>query len=337
MKKLFLISLIFFIFINHLQAQEVRASDYQSIPLIINPALTGYFEAGLRVTGYQAFIKSDSGNNMYSNVSADFRFGNNQSWAIGVNYFRSGYKEFQVSSSFIGLSIAKEWVLDNEGINTLRIGFQVSKDEGNLNESRGRYYKYSDVNVIKVFPSSVRPIGYPLVDVTMSYINFSTGFFYRYLNNDIKFETGMGIYNFLNPNFSPSPWYTDFKKRNRVAIHNSLSYFIDESNTLQFSYLLWKEGMYLHDFEPTRAGDTDPIQEDLFGVSWQRYLSDNSKSLTIQITERSLKSIIATLGMNFNQNFKLNLSYEQPIHSPYYDVKHLELSFALLFGNRSDK
>jgi hypothetical protein len=311
-------------------AQEVRVADYQAIQLLINPALTGYYDGTVRVAAYQAAIRSDSGDNNFSNVSAQFRFGKNRHWALGVSVFHSGDKNFQVTSNYIGGSIAKEWILDDKGFSLLRVGFQASYNQGRLDESQGKYYRYSDVNIIKVFPSALRPIGYPLVDVSMSYMNYSTGIFYRYQNCDIRFETGVGIYNLFCPWFSPSPWHTDFRKRHRVAVQNSFSYTLDPVNTLHFNYLLWKEGMYLRDFDPVRAGDTEPIMENVFGVAWQRYFNNNS--ISFQFAERSLKAIIGIIGLDINQRLKVNLAYEMPLYYKYYDVKHLEFDISMQLG-----
>ena len=313
-------------------AQEVRASDYQAIQQLVNPALTGYFDGSVRVSGYHALIRSDSGNNNYTNIAADIKFGKRKSFAFGISYFHSGDKDFQVTSNYLGAAVAKEWLLDDKGFSLLRVGFQASYNQGNLNESHGKYYRYSDVNIIKVFPSVARPAGYPLVDVSMNYINYSTGIFYRYQNCDIRFETGVGIYNLFCPWFSPSPWHTDFRKRHRVAIQNSFSYTLNPVNTLHFNYLLWKEGMYLRDFEAGRVGDTEPIQEDVFGVAWQHYYAQNSFSL--QFAERSLKSVIGIMGFDVKQRLKFTLSYEVPIYYMYYDVKHLEFGISMLFGKQ---
>ncbi len=335
MKKIPILLLYICFVIYKANAQEVRASDYQSMPLLMNPALTGYFEGGARLSAYHAMIRSDSGNNNYTNVSADFRIGKKRKWGLGISYFHSGDKNFQVTSNYIGGSVAKEWILDDKGFSLLRLGFQVSYNEGNLNEAQGRYYRYADVNIIKVFPPSTRPVGYPLVDVSMGYINYSTGIFYRYENCDIRFETGVGIYNLFCPEFSPSPWHTDFRKRHRVAIQNSFSYAINDNNTIHFNYLLWKEGMYLRDYDPYRVGDTEPIQEEVFGVAWQKYFSKNS--MTFQFAERSLKTVIGILGFDVNQKFKINLSYEHPLYRPYYDVTHYEASLCMLLGKQKPR
>ena len=318
------------LFLIKVSAQEIRVADYQAIQLLINPALTGYYDGTIRLAAFQAAIRSDSGNNNYSNISAQFKFGKHRQWAFGISVFHSGDKNFQVTSNYLGASIAKEWILDDKGFSLLRFGFQASYNQGRLNESQGKYYKYSDVNIIKVFPSSVRPIGYPTVDVSMGYLNYSTGLFYRYQNCDIRFETGIGIYNLFCPWFSPSPWYTDFRKRHRVAIQSSFSYTLNPSSTLHFNYLLWKESMYLRDFDPIRAGDTEPIMENVFGVAWQHYFNNNS--ITFQFAERSLKSVIGILGLDINQRLKISLSYELPIYNVYYDVKHLEMGVSMQLG-----
>ena len=332
MKKILITCLILncWLLFPKVYSQEIRVSDYQAIQLLLNPALTGYYDGTVRVAVYGAAIRSDSGNNNYSNISAQYKFGKNRSWAFGVSAFHSGDKNFQVTSNYLGGSIAKEWILDDKGFSMLRLGFQASYNQGRLNESQGKYYRYSDVNIIKVFPSSVRPTGYPLIDVSMSYLNLSTGIFYRYQNCDIRFETGVGIYNLFCPEFSPSPWLTDFRKRHRVAIQNSFSYTLNPNNTLHFNYLLWKEGMYLRDFDPVRVGDTDPIMENVFGVAWQRYFNNNSVSF--QIAERSLKALIGIIGLDINQRIKINMACELPIYDRYYDVKHLELGISMQLG-----
>ena len=86
--------------ITSVQAQDVRASNYEAIPLLINPGQTGNFSGKARINGYQGFINSADGNNTFSNLSADIHLDSISNWALGLNYFHSGNDDFQVKTAF---------------------------------------------------------------------------------------------------------------------------------------------------------------------------------------------------------------------------------------------
>jgi hypothetical protein len=315
---------------SSLWAQDVRASSYESIPLLMNPANTGNFEGTARVTAYEAFINSDKGNNTFTNLSADMSFGPLQDWAVGINYFHSGNDDFQVTNNALALSIGRRFVFGESENNSIRLGAQLAYNEGKLDETRGQYYEYSDVGILEVPSAAGRPVGVSPQVTSNSYVNFGIGAAYKYENKDISFETGVSLNNLGHPQSSASPEFGEYEKRFRLAIQNSFGYDVTELTTLRFNYLMWQERVYGLVYNPDNVDDNAPLVDNIFGVAVDHTV--DAGILSFELAERSQKTVIGNLGFETNSRIRFNLAYELPINKDYYDVAHFELGLRILLG-----
>ncbi|MFM6975436.1 MAG: type IX secretion system membrane protein PorP/SprF [Sphingobacteriaceae bacterium] len=325
----FILSVIL-MFIGHTSmAQDVRASDYQAIPLVVNPAQAGNFDGVLRLTSYREIVSSSTVKNNYTNFSADANIGMNRQWAIGMNYFTSGQDNFQVSNKVLSFSLARKFFFDSFEVSTLRVGAQLSYNQGNLDENKGIYSLDADAGVLRIPSAGNRPVGLPPQVSSMKYLNLAVGAIYKYEQGDVKFETGAAFSNLTQP--KNSPFFANAGRRLRAAVHNTFSYSLNDQFTLNFNYFIWQERLFLAGYNPALQDDNAPIKEDMIGLGADIYTRNDK--ISYEIAERSFKSVIANVGYQFRENLKLNILYEHPLNAKYYDLKHLAFGLKVYLGD----
>lgn len=275
-------------------AQNPRASNYQNMPLMVNPALTGHFEGIVRVSAHQAFVYISPPVNNFTNISADMRVGYSGSWAMGMNYFTSNNKYFQQNAGSLSFSVAREFYLDNYGVNSIRLGAILTLNKGFGSNTKG----YT-----------------PAV---------GGGALYHYENTDVKFEAGLSAYNLKVP--EEGPFFPDFARKVRIVVHQKFSYDIDYAYTLRFNALFWNERFFrLTNAEIENGDDKSALNAEIIGIGIDKKI--NYSSLSFQVSERSFKSLIGTIGFHSGSGFQVNLTYEQPVKRTLSDVKRFELGF----------
>lgn len=330
-KHLFCILLNLFVFLSLSFTQDIRVSQFNNIPLIINPANTGHFDGNsYRVIGLYANFNNDSITNVFRNISIDKNIGKKKNWAFGFNYLNSGFNKFPMSGNYWGFSVAKKIILDKNNLQQLRLGFQASYLKGEYDARKGSYNRYLDASVVKYHDDYV----YDKFVNSIDYMNYSAGFIYSINLPNVYFETGISAYNITNPrNWDLIP-QSGYRKRFRMSIKTSLKYMLSENKFLQFDHLSWKEGLYLRVFRPNMDDGTE-ITENTFGLSFTK--ASIKKSYYAGLFTREWKSAYSILSYNFNPNIGISFSYELPLNKIYYDISHFEISFQYLINRKRNK
>ncbi|PTT04041.1 hypothetical protein DBR11_00730 [Pedobacter sp. HMWF019] len=301
-------------------AQDPRVSQYNSIPLLVNPAQTGDFEGRYRILGLASKVYTDVSENYFYNASLDYRIGKSGSWAVGLNYLQSGSKNFPVNGRYYGLSVAKGIFLDQAHVQELRLGAQASYIKGHIDQNKGSYDRFLDVGAFRHEKRSVTEPNY-IGDV--SYLNYSIGAKYLFTLDRLKVQTGFSAYNITNPEYN-FLYKGSLLKRYRVTALTSLFYQVNPKNGLKVEQYSWKEGVFLRDYKAKR--DTAGIHETTYGLTWMRF--DKENVLSLGLFTRSWQSGYVVAGMNLSDRWGLSASYEVPFLKSYYDVSHLELGIS---------
>jgi Protein of unknown function (DUF3308). len=311
-----------------LHAQDARVAQYQSVPILMNPAQTGDFTGSLRISSLYAMVKSEAAKNQLLNISIDQKLGRKEQWALGLNYMTSGHSEFAMSGQYLGLSLAHVIRLDKRDIQTLRIGAMASLLSGKLDLHKGNYDHNLDVRAFRYWEPDDPSGNHNGSD---NYFNVGIGAKYVFATGRIRFETGYSAYNVTNPDYTIMG-EGEQSKRVRVTALTMFQYQLNSRNALRFEHLSWKEGLYMRVYDRASDDSTD-IHETINNLSWLHSWKD--QSISVGVYTRSWKAAGATLKYAFNQQFALAINHELPFLKKYYDVGHFELSaFVYLFNKK---
>ena len=304
--------------------QDARMSQYNSIPLLVNPAQTGDFDGQLRILGLASRLSNRTTHNFFYNGSLDYNLGLKSQWGLGLNYMQSGTSDFPVSGKYFGAAVSRKFFLDKADLQQLRIGAQLSYLTGKVDANLTGYDRLLDV-------SAFRYLNRPLANAAnshigrSSYLNYSVGAKYKFELARFKIETGIAAYNVTNPDYNfPYEGTNTLLKRFRVTALSSLYYQFSKQDAFKVEHYSWKEGIFLRDYKPTR--DTVEIHETTYSLTWLHRVRNNT--LSFGLYSRSWKSIYGVVGVNLSDRIGLSASYESPILKTYYDVAHVELGLS---------
>lgn len=304
--------------------QDPRVSQYQAIPLLVNPAHTGDFDGKVRIQGLGARINSRYSHNYFFNASGDIRLGDQEKWGLGINYIQSGADRYPVSSRSYSLSISREFNLDTNQIQTLRLGGQIGYLTGTTYGGRQEYNRLLDLSAFRYLNGLMNFEG-PNDSYKKAYLNFSIGAQYKFELDRFKFKTGFSAYNVTNPQYDfPNATVGKLKKRYRVAALTSLYYQYSQKDAFKVEQYSWKEGIFLRDY--VRLRDTVEIHETTYSFTWLHQM--RNQRLSLGLYSRSWQSVYGLIGLDFEQ-FGITASYEVPVLKHYYDIGHLEFGLRL--------
>lgn len=155
MKKLFLYTLLFFLFSAHSYAQDKHFTQFYASPLTLNPALTGAFEGSYRI----GTIYRDQWRQVLENpiktfsMGADLRFkapgknNNNDAIGLGLMFFNDKVSVIDFSTTQIALSMAFHKSLGSNDRQFLSLGAQLGLTQRNVNyESLNFHDEFDGVN-----------------------------------------------------------------------------------------------------------------------------------------------------------------------------------------------
>ena len=313
-------------------SQDIRVSQINSIPLLINPAKTGDFVGSdIRLIALYTNIYNDTINNCFKNISFDKKLGMKSNWALGFNYLNSGSPVFPMSGNYWGVSIAKAFFLDKSNTQQIRAGFQTSYLQGEYDTQKGSYNRLFDASVIKFHTEYINS----RFTKSLSYWNYSAGIIYSIVTPKINFESGISAYNITNPREWDLIPQSGFRKRFRMSIYTSFQYAVNSNSIFRFDHHSWKEGLYLRVFRPELDEGTE-INENTYGLTYCKLNPKNTYS--VGVFSREWKAIFSTISYNPSRKISLAISYEMPLKKNYYDVSHFEASFKILPNkNRAKK
>jgi type IX secretion system PorP/SprF family membrane protein len=320
MLRVFSISIILLFSVTIANAQDPRISQYQQMPLLLNPANTGNYNGKTRIGGFYNQMRKDSLTNRCSNFSAEFNLGEGSKWAFGLNAMTSGSSKFAMSGTYVGLSLVKAINFNESNEHLLRIGAQASFISGSFQKSKGNYDPILDVrafNIQRDFAS---------IDSNLykkNYINLNAGVNYKHSGPLFDFETGVAIFNLSHPDDDILSAGTGVRKRFRLTLNSSLRFNINEMNAVKLQQISWQEGLFVR-YAPVSKTDSLQIHETLYGLNWERLGVGTQYSLGMFL--RSAKSMTAVVGVSLIPELTTRFSYEFPINKKYYSISQFGIS-----------
>lgn len=138
MNRTFIILGILILFSTFSKAQDLHFSQFFASPMTLNPAMTGKFDGTVRVAGN---FRNQWPEINYSNTfsaSVDFgilknRLPDYDTWGVGILALKDEYGSNAFSNSYFGLSTSYHKALDEDGFQTIGIGFQGTYGQKKLN------------------------------------------------------------------------------------------------------------------------------------------------------------------------------------------------------------
>lgn len=321
MRLIALCSLLIAFIYGH--AQELRVSQYQAVPMVVNPALTGDFrkESKLRVWGLHASMQSNTNSNIYNNISADFKIGKKQNWAMGVNYLFSNQPNFPVAAQVTSLSLAKRFFLDKNKLHQFRVGIQMLHFNGEYDGSKGPYDKWLDANIFLRY-NTPSIINLNTFRGRATYITPSYGFKYQFSVERFSFETAISASNINNPYDGYILLGYPSRKRYRVNALTSFQYAYNELNTFRVEHFSWKEGIYLRAYNPA-IDDYPEVHETTYSLQWIR--TRKKQPWIFGLYSRSWKALSAHFSYGITRSVNVRVSYEEPIYRKFFSVSQLNI------------
>ncbi len=326
MRKIRIIIICFVFAFSKSKAQSPIITQYQSVPLTINPANTGNFNGG-KFRGGLSFAHLTNGvpdlnyfgaitNNFY-NVGLDYKLGKNNKWAVGINYMHVSSPRNIFTQKFNALALAREFSFTKEKNYTLRLGAQAVYAEGAVDESKGGYSILLDARGFEYF----RPM-----DTTGSksfskqYFNVNLGANFNVHYDFLHFSTGVSVQNVIRPDFGMM-YGRIVDKRIALNFESSLTFLLSNVYSLRFTHFTFKEGVYFR--KVPESFDSADINEAIYGVTLHK-----SKKTThsIGVLTRSVKTAIVQGSIDLYKGLTATLSYELPLQNKYYPVSQYGIS-----------
>ena len=326
MRKIsFIIIYLSFAF-STIQAQSPIITQYQFVPLTINPANTGNFNGGKFRAGL-SFAHLTNGvpdlnyfgaitNNFY-NIGFDYKIGKQKKWAAGMNYMRISSPRNMFTQNYYALSLAREFSFTKEKNYTLRLGAQAVYADGAVDENKGGYSILLDARGFEYF----RPM-----DTTGSrsfskqYFNVNLGANFNIHFDFLHFSTGVSVQNVIRPDFGMM-YGRSVDKRIALNFESSLTFILNNVYSLRFTHFTFKEGVYFR--KVPESFDSAGINETIYGVTLHK-----SKKTThsIGVLTRSVKTAILQGSIDLYKGLTAALSYELPLQNKYYPVSQYGIS-----------
>ena len=282
------------VFTQNTQAQDPHYTQYYAAPMLMNPALTGFFNGDVRASGC---YRSQWPSIQYPYTTGTF--------SVDANMLKSILKEGDVMGiGFTGLfdksndgglktnavsaSFAYHKLLDQYGVNRLSVGAMATYNTRLLD-----YSKF-------VFGQQLTPLGFdhnlptgePINGFTSNYLDYSVGIIYSAITEESSFYFGSSIYHFNQPVESfNGPIH---KIKPRIVANAGGSFTVGESNKLLLS------AAYMN------AEFTNDL---IFGAAYSKALADEDYNLIMGAWYRYNDAVSPYVGLGY-KNYRLGISYD---------------------------
>jgi type IX secretion system PorP/SprF family membrane protein len=224
------------------KAQDPHFSQFFASPLTLNPANTGRFDGSFRVAGNYR-NQWPTINNAFTTATLSVDFGilrgtlpEMDTWGVGflVLSDQSGNKILR--NNFIGLSTAYHKSLDEDGLNSIAIGFQAVYAQKRLDITQA---KFSD-QITELGFTNVSQDIFSQQNLNTSYLDMNTGILGSFSTNGRNsLYAGVSYYHVARPKESLSG--ADFYLPARWTFHGGALLPLDDSKTFHASMLLQKQ------------------------------------------------------------------------------------------------
>ena len=297
MKKLF--SFYFSLFLlGTSYAQDPHFSQFFTSPLTLNPALTGKFYGDYRISGNYR-NQWPSINNAFSTAtaSADFhifqnRIASNDTWGLGIVGYNDNSSNGAVKYNYASLSTAYHKGLDEDGINQLGAGFQVTYANMLINTSNLTFEDQLTSSGFTGVSSEV----FNGSSLNSSYIDVNAGLLYNGSSSERNnFYFGVSMYHINRPRQDFTG--VQYVLNPRTTFHGGGYFPIGQATTLHLSALQMFQG---------------GASETMLGAALQLLATPEASKPTSFYFGTWLRlndAIIPYLGLEFN-DYRFGLSYD---------------------------
>jgi len=289
--------------IGSLRAQDPGFSQFFASPLSLNPALTGKFNGVLRVAGnYRNQWPTISNAFITSTISVDApilrnKLPENDTWGLGVMAMTDKTAGGILNSNYFSLSTAYHKALDEDGYNTIGIGFQGTYANRSLNGTQLHFEDQLDLNGAWDLPSS-ESISNRYV--TVNYFDMNLGALFNGSSGNNNYYFGASAYHLNHPKASFMGTDT-ISVPTRVTAHAGGYFPLTGTTSTIYLSGLYSNQAGAHEMVMggawalnTTGDEEDPVN--FYAGVWGRFSN---------VTD----AIIPYVGLDYS-NFNLGISYD---------------------------
>lgn len=294
--------LIFFAVLSwvEMKSQSNHFSQFHSVPMLINPAFTGYIPGAFRVAGnyrsqwgdgvtpYNSTFVSFEASSLRKLIPEGNKFG------VGVSILNDKSLNGALQTNSVSLGTAYNIALDEDNINNIGLGFQ-----GVYNE---RSIDYSKLTFENQFGGDgfdpTLPIGETLGASKKRYFNLNAGADYHLTLENKSFFAGVSVFNIIRPHESFQT--QEFKIPIRYTLNGGGEFDVADNAILYLSALYQNQG----NAAEITAGAAYGI---LLGT-------DQNHMIKAGVWHRFKDAIIPYIGYKIN-GFQTGISFDYTISS----------------------
>jgi type IX secretion system PorP/SprF family membrane protein len=278
-------------------AQDPHFTQYYAAPILLNPALTGFFNGDVRTSGC---YRSQWGSVQYPFVTGTFSVDANvlkgvvkdgDVFGIGFSGLFDKTNNGGLKTSTLSTSLSYHKLLDEFGVNRLGVGFMASYNTKNLDYSK---FVFGQQLTPQGFDNSL-PTGELKNGFTTNYLDYAVGLMYSAITDYSSFYVGSSLYHFNKPQESfNGPVHTI---QPRFVVHSGGYFQVGEMNKMYLS------GAYMN---------TETSNDLIFGAAFSKALTesaDDNINLLLGGWYRYNDAFAPYVGMEYG-NWRGGISYD---------------------------
>ncbi len=289
--------LFIFFYVVELKAQDPHFTQYYSSPILMNPALTGFFNGDVRSSG--------SYRNQWPSLPNPYLTG---TFSVDANILKSVIKDGDIAGfGFTGLfdktnggglktnslsgSISFHKLLDANGVNRIGIGAMATYTTRLLD-----YSKFTFAQQLTPLGFDITlPTGEPVNGFSTSYVDYSVGIIYSAITDISSFYCGGSLYHFNKPAESFNGPIHQIQPR--IVFNAGTNFQVGEENRMYLS------GAYMN---------SEFSSDLIFGAAFSRALSqipEENYNVILGGWYRYNDAIAPYVGLEF-KNIRAGISYD---------------------------
>ena len=295
---LFTLTLIFLTASKAL-TQDARYTQWENMPVYLNPALTGNFDGMLRLRAqhrnqWRSILKDNSYKT--NAVSAEYKFANASTRKISVGAFyikdKAGSLDFRTGSINLATSVVQNLGNPDEAHHSIALGFNVGWASSKID-----------------FENAQWP-GPPPTDINedTSYPDVSAGLLWQYKSNaHFSFQLGSALHHLNSPNVSFSDTSV-YRLNHRFNLHGNIEIPLVRSFSMVPSFLFSSQGPseqltfgFNNRWYPT-SSSPDFVQLGIFARSSKNY---NGSEINTYVLSATVEISSILLGFSFDRFEKI--------------------------------
>ena len=320
-------------------AQNPRMALYESSPLNVNPAYTGFYNGKIRVMAHGSLMRTDTASMYHTNTSIELRTNYDENdplpqkyLAVGLNFYRYGHPSSALSGTFPSLSIAYHTYLDRRRRHGISGGIQASYAMGQY-DATGNRDKLPDPQIFGG-GFAVKGSG---AQAALNYANFSVGGLYAFKTKEFELEAGIAMYHLFYPATDIFQQDLETKQRHRGVFSLKLGFELNQTKKLFLKTMYWRDGLYW-----LSNSFSDPTGEYRI-AGWlgaelvNRPLIDKDLIFNYGVYTRALATFMPVVEAVYKNLYSLRATYEYPMNSKDFDAfraRSAELALRIFINPR---